>query len=83
MVFIPFFYCANADSNIEVSYFILHNHLKYFKQINFYCGEEGYCKLNEDLKEKLKDMPDYLKKEFINQLAKYKDITDFHQDFIP
>ncbi len=83
IVFIPFFYCGNADNNITVSYFILYNNLKYLRHIDFYCDEDGNCKLDDDLKKKLKGMPGYLKKEFINQLSKHKNVTDFHKDFVP
>lgn len=79
IAFIPFFYCANADSEIKVSYFILYNNLKFLKHIYFYCDEDGNCRLNDNLNKKLKGMPEYLKKEFIDQLSKYKTIDDFHQ----
>lgn len=79
IIFIPFFYCGNADSNIRVSYFILYNKLKFLRHIDFYCDEDGNCRLNDNLKKKLKGMPDYLKKEFVYQLSKFKTIGDFHQ----
>lgn len=80
-VFIPIFYCGNSDSQVKVSYIILHNNKKYLKHIHFYCTEYGTCSLNDDLDKILKGMPDYLKKEFINQLSRYKILPDFHQEF--
>lgn len=68
IIFIPFSYCGNADSHVKVSCFILHNDLKYLKHINSFCEESEHCKLTDNLKKKLKDMPKYLRKEFKRQL---------------
>lgn len=80
IVFIPFFYCANSDSIVRVSYIIFHNNQKYIKHIDFHCTESGNCKLKTNLKTELQEIPDYLKKEFQKQLSRFITIVDFHQD---
>lgn len=78
-VFIPFFYCGNADETLEVSYIIFYNNYKYLKQMKFHCSESGKCKLMDDV-EKISDMPKLLRNKFIVELQKYNDTSDFYMD---
>lgn len=56
-ILIPFTYCGNWDNDTKVSYIILYNHKKYLYHIKYYCGEDGKCKLNDNLNTTLKDLP--------------------------
>lgn len=79
-VFIPFFYCANFDNDIKVSYIIFYKGSGYLFHINFHCAEGEGCWLNDDLEAKLSSITDReLKKIFIKKLkSSYKKYSDFH-----
>ena len=74
--FIPFFYCGNSDSINRVSYIILHNNKSYLKHIDFYCSENGRCKLLENY---LSDIPKSLRKILIQELE--NDKNKFQQNY--
>ncbi|MFN1215767.1 hypothetical protein ACKW6Q_02160 [Chryseobacterium kwangjuense] len=77
-VFIPFTYCGNWDNDTKVSYMILYNHKKYLYHIKYYCGEDGKCKLNDNLNVTLKDLPSTVKSKLMKDLeTKYKSSNDF------
>lgn len=77
-VFIPFTYCGNWDNDTKVSYMILYNHKKYLYHIKYYCGEDGKCKLNDNLNVTLKDLPSKVKSKLVKDLeTKYNSSNDF------
>ncbi|MEI3789258.1 MULTISPECIES: hypothetical protein [unclassified Chryseobacterium] len=77
-VFIPFTYCGNWDNDTKVSYIIFYNHKKYLYHIKYYCGEDGKCKLNDNLNITLKDLPSTLRLKVTRDLkTKYKNSNDF------
>ncbi|MGN7756956.1 hypothetical protein ACTJIV_05715 [Chryseobacterium sp. 22532] len=77
-VFIPFTYCGNWDNDTKVSYIIFYKHKKYLYHIKYYCGEDGKCKLNDNLNITLKDLPSTLRLKVIKDLkTKYKNSNDF------
>lgn len=78
-VLIPFTYCGNWDNDTKVSYIIFYKHKKYLHHIKYYCGENGKCKINDNLNITLKDLPSKLKLKFIKDLeTKYKNSNDFY-----
>ncbi|MCT2561585.1 hypothetical protein [Chryseobacterium herbae] len=78
-VLIPFTYCGNWDNDTKVSYIILYNHKKYLYHIKYHCGEDSTCKINDNLKTKLKDLPPKLKLKVIKDLeTKYNKSNDFY-----
>ncbi len=77
-VFIPFTYCGNWDNDTKVSYIIFYNHKKYLYHIKYYCGEDGKCKLNDNLNITLKDLPSTLRLKVTKDLkTKYNNSNDF------
>ncbi|SHM94177.1 hypothetical protein SAMN05444360_12259 [Chryseobacterium carnipullorum] len=77
-VFIPFTYCGNWDNDTKVSYIILYNQKKYLYHIKYYCGEDGKCKLNDNLNSTLKDLPSTLRLRISKDLkTKYNKSSDF------
>jgi len=77
-VFIPFTYCGNWDNDTKVSYIIFYNHKKYLYHIKYYCGEDGKCKLNDNLNIILKDLPSTLRLKVSKDLeTKYNSSNDF------
>ncbi|MGK6344224.1 hypothetical protein ACMGDK_18590 [Chryseobacterium sp. DT-3] len=78
-VFIPFTYCGNWDNDTKVSYIIFYNHKKYLYHIKYFCGEDGKCKLNDNLNITLKDLPSTLRLKMIKDLkTKYNNSNDFY-----
>jgi hypothetical protein len=79
-VFIPFSYCGNADDDIIISYIVFYNKKKYLYHINL--EGENFCnyRLNDNLDNKLKDMPQKLKNEFIKQLKLYIQMINVYQE---
>lgn len=78
-VFIPFTYCGNWDNDTKVSYIIFYKHKKYLYHIKYYCGEDGKCKLNDNLNITLKDLPSTLRLKVIKDLkTKYNNSNDFY-----
>lgn len=78
-VFIPFTYCGNWDNDTKVSCIILYNRKKYLYHISYYCGEDGKCKVNENLDMTLKDLPLPLKSKVMKDLeTQYHDSSDFY-----
>jgi hypothetical protein len=78
-VFVPFYYCGNWDNDNMVSYLIFFDNKKYVEHIKYYCTDNGKCKLNDDVQEKLKSMPLPLKSFFTNILkTKYKSTSDLY-----
>ncbi len=76
---IPFTYCGNWDNDTKVSYIVLYNRKKYLYHIKYYCGEDGKCRINDNLNTKLKDLPLKLKLKVIKDLeTKYKNLNDFY-----
>lgn len=68
---IPFFYCGNSDTNVKASFIIFYGAKKYLYHLNFYCGEEGKCALDEKkLKGKLADLPREIKDKLIRNMKK-------------
>lgn len=69
-VFAPMIYCGNADVAIWVSYILAYDGKVYLKHIHAQSPEGGFdnYQLYDNLDEKLKDLPEKLKKEFINLL---------------
>lgn len=77
-VFIPFTYCGNWDNDTKVSYIIFYNNKKYLYHIKYYCGEDGKCKLNDNLNITLKDLPSTLRLKVTKDLkTKYNNSNDF------
>lgn len=77
-VLIPFTYCGNWDNDTKVSYMIFYSHKKYLYHIKYYCGEDGKCKLNDNLNVTLKDLPSKVKSKLIKDLeTKYNSSNDF------
>lgn len=78
-VLISFTYCGNWDNDTKVSYIIFYRHKKYLHHIKYYCGENGKCKINDNLNTTLKDLPSKLKLKVIKDLeTKYKNSNDFY-----
>ncbi|KFF03760.1 hypothetical protein [Chryseobacterium luteum] len=78
-VLIPFTYCGNWDNDAKVSYIILYNRKNYLYHIKYYCGEDGKCKLNDNLNITLKDLPSALRLKVSKDLeTKYKNSNDFY-----
>lgn len=78
-VLIPFTYCGNWDNDTKVSYIILYDRKKYLYHLNYYCEEEGKCKLKDDLNITLKDLPSKLKTKVMKDLeTKYNKSSDFY-----
>ncbi len=78
-ILIPFTYCGNLDNDTKVSYIIFYKHKKYLHHIKYYCGEDGKCKINDNLNITLKDLPSKLKLKVIKDLeTKYKNSNDFY-----
>lgn len=77
-VLIPFTYCGNWDNDTKVSYIIFYNHKKYLYHIKYYCGEDGKCKLNDNLNVTLKYLPSKVKSKLMKDLeTKYNNSNDF------
>jgi hypothetical protein len=77
-VLIPFTYCGNWDNDTKVSYIVFYNRKNYLYHIKYYCGEDGKCKLNDNLNITLKDLPSTLKSKVIKDLqTKYNKSSDF------
>ncbi|WP_343534910.1 hypothetical protein [Pedobacter sp.] len=77
-VFIPFFYCGNADNDVKVSFIIFYNRKKYLYHIKFYCNEEGKCNLNEpNINLKLKGLPKEVRDEFAKKLKAFTKASQF------
>lgn len=77
-VLIPFTYCGNWDNDTKVSYIVFYNRKKYLYHIKSYCGEDGKCKLNDNLKVTLKDLPSTLRLKIIKDLqTKYNSSNNF------
>lgn len=77
-VFIPFFYCGNADNDVKASFIIFYNRKKYLYHLKFYCNEEGRCKLNEpNINLKLKGLPKEVRDEFAKKLKTFTKASQF------
>lgn len=66
-VFIPFFYCANLDNEVKVSYIIFYNN-SWLDHFYYKCTEEGDCWLNDKLEKKVDDLSIKIRKELVKQL---------------
>ncbi|MDR6919771.1 MULTISPECIES: hypothetical protein [Chryseobacterium] len=78
-VFIPFTYCGNWDNDTKVSCIILYKRKKYLYHIQYYCGEDGKCRINDNLNIRLKDLPSELKLKVKKDLeTKYNKSDDFY-----
>lgn len=78
-VFIPFTYCGNWDNDTKVSFIILYSRKKYLYHIKYYCGEDGKCRINDNLNIRLKDLPSELKLKVRKDLeTKYNKSDDFY-----
>jgi hypothetical protein len=63
----------DLDTDVKVSFIISHGAQKYLRHIDFYCGENGKCILNDRiLDQKLRYFPEKLKNQLISKLK-----TDF------
>ena len=79
VVFIPFTYCSNSDSDKRLSYIILYNDKKYLYHIPFKCSEDEDCFLNEDLNKSMSDLNPKIKAELIKKVeSHYKKVSDFN-----
>lgn len=68
-VFIPFFYCGNADNDVKASFIIFYGNKKYLYHLKFYCDDAGNCTLREpNLGPKLKDLPNEIKDNLMRKL---------------
>jgi len=78
-VFVPFFYCGNADNDIKASFIIFYNNKKYLYHLKFYCSDEGDCRLNEkNINLKLKELSKEMRDDFIKKIkTKYIKISQF------
>lgn len=77
-VFIPFFYCGNADNDVKASFIIFYNRKKYLYHVKFYCNEEGTCKLNEpNINLKLKGLPKEVRDELTKKLKTFTKPSQF------
>ena len=79
VVFIPFSYCSNSDSEKKLSYIILYNDKKYLYHIPFKCTEEDDCVLNADLNKSMSDLNPKIRTELIKKIkSHYKKGSDFN-----
>lgn len=79
VVFIPFSYCSNSDSEKKLSYIILYNDKKYLYHILFKCTEEDDCVLNTDLNKSMSDLNPKIRTELIKKIkSHYKKGSDFN-----
>lgn len=77
-VLIPFTYCGNWDNDTKVSYIVFYNRKNYLYHIKYYCGEDGKCKLNDNLNVTLKDLPSILRLKITKDLeTKYNSSNNF------
>lgn len=87
IVFIPLFYCGNADSDTRISYIILYENQKIFIDIRYDYNFEafGYFKLRDDLKKKFNFVqPKKIRNEIVKQLkSKYTRQEEYESVFEP
>lgn len=86
IVFIPLFYCGNADSDTRISYIILYGGQKLFVHIQYTYEftASGYFVLNDDLEKKLDFVrPKKLRTQIIKQLkTKYTSQEEYENIFL-
>ena len=85
IVFIPLFYCGNADSDTRISYVIFYGGQKLFVHINYLYefSADGYFRLNDDLKKKVNFVKQKkLRAIIIEQLkTKYTNLEEYENVF--
>lgn len=78
-VLIPFTYCGNWDNDTQVSYFIFYNRKHYLYHLQYYCEENGTCKIKDNVNMTLKDVPTALRLKVIKDSeTKYNHSDDFN-----
>ena len=86
IVFIPLFYCGNADSDTRISYIILYGGQVLFVDVQYLYefSDPGYFRLNDDLEKKIKSVRSKkLRTKIIEQLkTKYTNQKEYESVFM-
>ncbi len=80
LVFIPFYYCSNMDSEVTLSFFVFYNNQKALHHVVYKCAEEekGSCVLKSKKWDQKLNLPLNAKKALLSFISKkYKLRSDF------